>query len=84
MGGLGSGLRCAGEPGWRWACVRDRGKAVAGLGLGGAAGGRGLGGWVSGEPARAAPRSSVAAAGTRDRALVPEALGGREHTVRSS
>lgn len=62
----------------------DRGKAVAGLGLGGAAGGRGLGGWVGGEPARAAPRSSVAAAGTRDRALVPEALGGREHTVRSS
>lgn len=42
------------------------------------------GGWVGGEPARAAPRSSVAAAGTRDRALVPAALGGREHTVRSS
>lgn len=65
-------------------CQGDHGKAVAGLGHGGAAGGPGLGVWVGGEPARAAPRSSVAAAGTRDRALVPAALGGREHTVRSS
>lgn len=46
--------------------------------------GRGLADWTGGEPARAPPRASMEAAGTRDRALVLVESGGREHTVRGS
>lgn len=79
-GRLVSGLRCAVEPSWRWACVREPRDGGRGARPWRCA--RGLGGWAGGEPARAPARSAVEAAGTRDRALVPAGLGGREHTVR--
>lgn len=66
----------------QWACVREL--SDSGRGARPRRCGRGLAGWTGGEPARAPPRASAEAAGTRDRALVPVELGGREHTVRGS